>query len=102
MIDNKEMSKLYEELIKAFFVFNNIKEVVCTDTKEHFFDKVLIDKDGNLAVYNHGLKEFTWKRFYFDFTLDYATCLANMEHDLFLQVRNGKHKNYTFKFNEKQ
>ena len=99
--NKKKLFDLYKDLVKNFFVLNNIKEVTCTDEKEHFFDKVLIDNDGNMRVYNHGYTSIWWSNLCFDFTVDYATCLAKMEHDLYLQERNGEHKNYTFVFNEK-
>jgi hypothetical protein len=99
--NKKKLFDLYKDLVKNFFVLNNIKEVTCTDEKEHFFDRVLIDNDGNMRVYNHGYTSFWWSNLLFDFTVDYATCLAKMEHDLYLQERNGEHKNYTFVFNEK-
>ena len=90
----------YRELIKSFLTENNIKEVVCTDTKEHFFDRIVVsDKQKHIIkVYSHGLTETTWDNLYFDFTCDYAQCLAKMEHDLFLQTRNGQHNNYNFIF----
>lgn len=92
----------YRELIKTFLIENNIKEVTCKDTKEHFFDKIVVsDKTKRqIKAYRHGLTETTWDNLYFDFTIDYAQCLAKMEHDLFMQTRNGKHNNYNFIFDE--
>jgi len=93
-----KLSDEYEKLIRKFFKVNNIKEVVCTDKKEHFFDRIEVKKNGTITVYAHGLTKTTWKKLYFDFTVDYAVCLANMEHDLFLQQRQGKHEKFNFYF----
>ena len=92
----------YRELIKSFLTENNIKEVVCTDTKEHFFDKIVVTnkQQREIEVFAHGFTTTTWKNLYFDFSVDYAQCLANMEHDLYLQTRNGKHNKYNFIFDE--
>lgn len=92
----------YQELVKTFLVENDIKEVVCKDTNEHFFDKIIVtDKEKRIIkVYAHGLTETTWDNLHFNFTCDYAQCLAKMEHDLFLQTRQGKHKNYNFIFDD--
>lgn len=91
---------LYKELVKTFLIENNIKEVICKDTKEHFFDKIIVtDKENRIIkVYTYGLKETTFSNLSFHFTCDYAQCIAKMEHDLFLQTRNGKHNNYDFIF----
>lgn len=91
---------LYKELVKTFLIENNIKEVICKDTKEHFFDKIIVtDKENRIIkVYTDGLKETTFSNLSFNFTCDYAQCIAKMEHDLFLQTRNGKHNNYDFIF----
>lgn len=92
----------YEELIKSFLIENNIKEVTCKDMQEHFFDKIVVsDKTHRqIKVYSHGLTKTTWNNLYFDFTCDYAQCLAKMEHDLFMQTRNARHHNYDFTFDE--
>lgn len=92
----------YRELIKTFLIENNIKEVICKDIKEPFFDRIVVsDKtQRQIKVYRHGLTETTWDNLYFDFTIDYAQCLAKMEHDLFMQTRNGEHNNYNFIFDE--
>ena len=36
-----KLSEMYENLIKQFLILHNVKEVVCTDTKEHFFDRIV-------------------------------------------------------------
>lgn len=93
------IANLYRELIRQFLILHKIKEVVCKDTKEHFFDRIVVLDDGTLNVYNHGLRT-PWKHLYFDFTCDFAQCIAKMEHDLYLQERRGKHNNYDFTFND--
>lgn len=93
------IADLYCEILKQFLILNKIKEVICKDTKEHFFDRIVVMDDGTLNVYNYGFKT-PWHGLHFDFTCDYAQCLAKMEHDLYLQERRGKHDNYDFIFNE--
>lgn len=100
MSKKEQMCEFYMRLITNFFVLNDIKEVVCTDTKEHFFDRIEISKNGKLKVFKYGFTETTWNNLYFDFTCDYAKCLSNMEHDLYLQTRNGKHNMFTFYFTD--
>ena len=95
-----EIADLYNELIVKFLMVHKISEVVCSDNVEHFFDRIVMGKDGVMVVYKYGFKSTTFDRLYFDFTCDYAKCISNMEHDLFLQVRNGKHDKYTFTFND--
>lgn len=95
-----KLANIYETLIFNFFTLHNIKEVVCNDIKEHFFDRITINKNGSMNVFKHVFTKTTWSKLYFDFTSDYAKCLANMEHDLFLQQRNGKHEMYDFIFND--
>lgn len=99
MTDIKEQ---YRELIKSFLIENNIKEVTCKDMKEHFFDKIVVSdkKQRQIKVYAHGFTATTWDNLYFDFSVDYAQCLAKMEHDLFMQTRKGQHNNYNFIFDE--
>lgn len=98
---NAELREAYREVVRKFLVLNYVKEVVCTDTNEHFFDRILVDENGTLKVYKYGLKETTWDNLYFDFACDYAVCLANMEKDLYMQERRGKHEKFTFTFNDK-
>ena len=97
------IKNLYKELVKTFLIENNIKEVICKDTKEHFFDKIVVtDKENRIIkVYTtDGLIEITWNNLYLHFTCDYAQCIAKMEHDLFQQTRNMQHNNYNFIFDE--
>ena len=96
------LKEQYRELIKSFLIENNIKEVTCKDIKEPFFDKIVVSdkKRRQIKVYRHGFTTTTFDNLYFDFTCDYAQCLAKMEHDLFMQTRNAQHNNYDFIFDE--
>ena len=98
--DFRKLADLYDTIISQFLVLHNVKEVICTDTKEHFFDRIVVGENGSIKVYNHGFTKTTWDRLYFDYTCDYAVCLASMEKDLFMQTRNGKHEKFTFIFND--
>ena len=93
-----KLSEMYENLIRQFLILHNVKEVICTDTKEHFFDRIVVAENGSIKVFNHGFTNITWNNLYFDFTADYAKCLSDMEHDLYLQQRNGKHNMYSFEY----
>lgn len=102
MLEHRQnLKEQYKEWIKSFLVENNIKEVICKDMKEHFFDRVVVVDKANrvISVDKYGYKNFT-DNLYFDFTCDYAQCLANMEHNLYMQTREGKHDKYDFIFDE--
>lgn len=61
---------LYKELVKTFLIENNIKEVICKDIKEHFFDKIIVtDKENRIIkVYIDGLKDITFSNLLFNFS----------------------------------
>ena len=80
--------ELYRQLFVSVLLRENISEVVCNNTKEHYFDRVVVNSDGSISVYSHGLKE-PFKGLYFDFDLDYAKLLSYVEEDLFLVTRGG-------------
>ena len=74
MIPN--IKQQYRELIKSFLIENNIKEVICKDTKEHFFDKIIVtDKENHIIkVYTTDeLIEITWNNLLFQQTRNYLT-----------------------------
>lgn len=83
------LAKLYRELIRQTMILHNIAEIRCENEKERFFDRIVLKEDNGLEVYSHGLLK-PLDNLYFDFTCDFATCLANIEHDLFLAERKGK------------
>ena len=94
-----KLADLYQNIVKQFLILHKVKEVICTDTKEHFFDRIVVAENGSIKVFSHGFTTTTWDNLYFDFSCDYAVCLANMEIDLFMQKRNGKHDKFNFIFN---
>ena len=92
--------ELYRQLFVSVLLRENISEVVCNNimTNEHYFDRVVVNSDGSISVYSHGLKE-PFKGLYFDFDLDYAKLLSYIEEDLFLVTRGGISKHgFVFKF----
>jgi hypothetical protein len=94
------LSTLYRELIRQTMILNGIKEIRCENEKEHFFDRLVLEEDGSVSAYCHGFEK-PWRNLYFDFTMDYATCLCYIEHDLFLVQRKGKsERGMIFVFNE--
>ena len=50
------IKELYNELVKTFLIENNIKEVICKDMKEHFFDKIIVTDKENciIKIYDNG------------------------------------------------
>ena len=58
----KKLSELYQTLIKQFLILHNVKEVICTDTKEHFFDRIVVAENGSIKVFSHGFTTTTWKK----------------------------------------
>lgn len=85
VFDEKNFSRLqamYIDLLKATMELNGIKEIKCSNKKEPFFDRVVLN-NGNLEVYKYGWKE-PLDKLYFDFSVDYAKCMSYIEEDLFL------------------
>jgi len=81
---------IYRQLIKQVLVENNVETIVrITDVDTKFFDRVHIDADGNLEVYDYGIEK-PWSDFLFDYTLDYAHLLSYIEDEIFIQTRGGK------------
>lgn len=101
--DFEKLATLYMEILKQVMKLHNVKEVahVRNTTKEHFFDRIVLTEDEKLEVYKYGL-ERPFDSLHYDFTVDYATCLAYIEHDLYLAQRKGKaERGMKFKFNNK-
>ena len=90
-----QLSDNYNAMILAFLKAHNVVKVVCNDDKEPFFDTIRVEENGLKVFKYNGI---SFNKLYFDFSLDYAKCLANMELALFLQQRNGKNNKYTFTF----
>lgn len=95
----KVLSGLYDELLRQTMLLNNIREIECVREEEHFFDRIVIEEGGRVNVYTHGLSK-PFSGLLFDYTVDFATCLSYIEHDLFLAERKGKpERGMVFKFN---
>lgn len=90
------LANQYEELVRQFIIQHDIREIYCYDNNEHFFDKIIRNNDDSLTIHKHGM---TWKKLLFDFSLDYAKCLSNMEHELFLKTHNSQNTKYKFILN---
>ena len=82
------LANLYTELIRQTLILHNVAEIKCENRKEHFFDRIVLKEDGELNIFNHGLPK-PHKELFFDFTSDFATCLAYIEHDIYLAQRKG-------------
>jgi hypothetical protein len=82
------LATLYRRLIYQTMRLHNIKEIRCENKKEHFFDRLVMSEEGKLEIWKYKLK-WPMKKLSFDHTVDYATCLSYIEHDLYLAQRNG-------------
>lgn len=79
--------ELYRQLFVSVLLRENISEVVCNNTKEHYFDRVVVNSDGSISVYSHGLEK-PLNGIFFDFDLDYSKLLYYIEEDLYA-IRHG-------------
>lgn len=91
--------KLYRDLLLSVFLRENISEIVCTNEKEHYFDRIVIRSDGSMSVYHHGLDK-PLNGLFFDFDVDYAKLLWYVEQDLFLIHHGGNSINFEYSFKE--
>ena len=90
--------ELYRQLFVSVLLRENVLEVVCNNTKEHYFDRVVVNSDGTIEVYSHGLKK-PFTSLGFDFDLDYAKLLFYIEEDLYAVRRGGiSGHGFTYKF----
>ncbi len=83
----EELSSLYERIIYLTLKLHNVREVVCENEKEHYFDRIVTRDDG-LEVFTYGFEKPS-KRLYFDFTNDYARCLSYIEDSIYVMLRGG-------------
>lgn len=81
------LKEMYAELLKTTMELNGIKEIKCSNKKEPFFDKVVLNEDNRIEVYKRDMNQ-PFQNLCFDFTLDYAKCISYIEEDLFLVQRN--------------
>lgn len=88
---NEKIANLYNELIYNLLVEEQVEKIVChrKHDNDKFFDDLYVDKEnGVVIVHYHGIKH-DFKGFHFDFTLDYADCLAQIERGLFSANRRN-------------
>ena len=84
----KVLQERYQSLIHITLFLHNVREVICENDKEHFFDRIVIEDD-RLQVYKYGLKK-PYDFLSYDFTNDYARCLSYIEDSLYAMQRGGK------------
>lgn len=77
--------KLYRQLLVAILQDHDVKSVLNTDPKEHFFDKIENPGDGSLVVWRHGLK---FDNLYMDYTNDFARCISYIEDAIYCTARD--------------
>ena len=94
---NQTAKQMYRDLIRMTLVDNNVKTVLNTEPKEHFFDKIEVSENGGLKIWRHGLD---FDNFYFDYTMDFARCLSYLEDAIYSQSHGGKALHgYNIEFN---
>ena len=89
---NENLKKLYNELIYNVLVSEQVEKIVCNrkEGDNRFFDNLSVDREKEcVIVHRYGL-EMDLVGFCFDFTLDFATCLAQIEKAIFLANRRAK------------
>lgn len=91
--------ELYRQLFVSVLLRENVLKVVCNNTKEHYFDCVVVNSDGSMSVYHHGLDK-PLNGLFFDFDVDYAKLLWYVEQDLFLIHHGGNSINFEYSFKE--
>lgn len=97
-VDNRgKIKEMYRSIITETLIGHNIKRIVCTDEKEHFFDTIDITNDGEITYTCYGSMKFD--NLYCDYECDYARLLDYLESDLFLAERCGKTKHFDIQFN---
>ena len=79
---------------------SNIIRTFALPKKRKNINKMFTIYCSNIGGRKHDLYFKSWDNLYFHFSCDYAVCLANMEIDLFMQKRNGKHDKFNFIFKE--
>lgn len=80
--------ELYRQVLVSVLLRENISEVICNNEQEHYFDRIVVNSDGSISAYTHGLKK-PFNSLYFDFDLDYAKLLSYLEEDLYAIRRGG-------------
>jgi len=98
----KELSTLYNELIRKTLIAHNVKCMQFIGGEfARYYDRVEVNPNGTLNVYLLGLST-PLNKFGMDFTIDFANLLAVIENDLFFAERQGKPNGgykVAFKFN---
>lgn len=82
---NKTIKKLYNELIYNLLVEEQVEKIVCYRKydNDRFFDNLYVDKDKGVVIVHRGNIDMDFEGFHFDFTIDYADCLAQIERGLY-------------------
>ena len=88
----------YNRLILKVLVENHVEQITFkrNNSFSKHYSRICI-LDGKLEVYSRGF-DVKFDKFHFDFSIDYATLLYQIEFDLFLATRNGKTAYMNFKF----
>lgn len=92
---------IYRQLLVSLLKDYKVKKIVNFGEEEPFFEKIEMDKNGDLSVWRAGYK---FNNFHFDHTCDFARCISYIEDAIYLTIRNstnrkGRH-GYVVKFYE--
>ena len=85
------LAELYNVLIKYTMYENGITEIRCDSSNKRFYDRIVLNEGGRMDVYKYGLKK-PFSNLGFDFTVDYAKCLLDIEESLYVVERGGEPK----------
>ena len=94
------LAQHYRQLIKEVLVSHKVKAMrfIGGDFAKKYSD-ALVYENGDMLIYYHGTRISPVRNFFFDFTLDFAVLLAEIETDLF-RAKRGKTKHIEFDFYE--
>ena len=79
---NETLKNLYNQLIYNLLVEEQVEKIVCYRKydNDRFFDNLYVDKDKGVVIVHRGMD---FEGFHFDYTIDYADCLAQIERGLY-------------------
>ena len=96
--DMDDLRLSYNRLILKVLVENHVEQITFKRNNNFYKHYSLVRiLDGKLEVCSRGF-DVKFDKFHFDFSIDYATLLYQIESDLFLATRNGKTAYMNFKF----
>ena len=85
--NEKKIKEEYKSLIKELLFLNNVKEITFVSGNfARVFIKAEVSKD-SIKVFPRGIYNITFDNFFFDFTIDYAHLIYQIEDAIFYAQR---------------